>query len=833
MKAWEQILKEFHPDRFLRHKLTLAPMFFVLLSFVAGAIAGCCTPVSSWIYVIAVCLLAAIIFILSKPDKFIFLSCLAAFGLTAFRMAGMCAPDYSDQQVAKFCNGETHRISGVIGSLPKQYQNKTRYTVDCTRIGPDRAVGKLILTVYHDSLKQPVPSLLFGEHIIVTSKIRAIRNFSNPGGYDYEFRMRLKGITGSIYANSQSIVQTGRVDGSSFSRVMRFLQKTRDRFSNNVAKAAQNTDDRQPDFFRNQARAVLTALVTGQKDMIHEKTRDNFSKAGLSHILAVSGLHMSLVGLGFFSIFICILNRQPSYVITGRAKKAAGFLTLLPLTAYAVFAGFSPSTQRALIMTTVFFTAFLMEKEKDPLNTLYVAASLILLIDPGALFSISFQLSFACVFFIISGFIFLGRTVGIPENKWIKRICLTILTTVFAGIGATPVTAFYFNMFPMVQVGTNLIMVPVIGFLCLPLGLAGLMVMGFGHGLAHLFLTLDIHILSYCLQVIHWIAGFDWTWARVVTPRPIEMIIYYALILCLGFAIMKKDRTFMYLTFLLTAAGVVSTGQGMLKRYYPGKLVVHTLDVGQGNAAVIITPDGKTLLMDAGGFGGRSSFDTGRYIVGPFLWKNWILTLDTVILTHPDCDHMNGLSFIFENFRVRQWIKNHDTSSSAFLKNLMHTAEQKSIKIHVPGPEPIRFSWDQVKISMLGEENGHAADNRNNHSLVTRLEFLSFSMLFPGDIEEKRERELLHAKNFGLKSDILMAPHHGSCSSSSQVFLDKVNPSGVIISCGYMNRHKLPCRTVLQRYRQNRISIFRTDLMGAVTLESDGGGYVIKAHRQN
>jgi len=807
-------------------------MFFVLLSFVTGAIAGSWTPVSLWIYFIAVCLPTAIIFILFKPDKFIFLSCLAAFGLTLFRMAGICAPNYSDDHVVRFCNGKPHRISGVINSLPKKYQNKTRYTLNCTRIDADTVVGKLILTVYHDSLKQAANPLLFGEHITITSKIRAIRNFSNPGGYDYEFRMRLKGINGSVYANSRTIVQTGRVNSSSFARVIRFLQRTRDRFSNNVVKATQNTDESHPDFFSNQARAVLSALVTGQKEMIHERTRDNFSKAGLSHILAVSGLHMSLVGLGFFSIFIFVLNLQPSFVITGRAKKTAGFLTLLPLTAYAFFAGFSPSTQRALIMAAVFITSFLIEKEKDPLNTLYFAASLILLIDPGALFSISFQLSFACVFFIISGFIFLGRTLGVPKHKWIKRFCFTILTTVFAGIGAAPVTAFYFNMFPMVQVGTNFVMIPVIGFLCLPLGLAGLLSMDFWPGLTQLFLTLDIHILSYCLQSIHWIASFDWTWARVVTPRPIEIIIYYALILCLGFAIMEKNKGAIYLTFFLIAGGIISTGQGMLKRFYPGRLVVHTLDVGQGNAAVIITPGGKTLLIDAGGFGGRSSFDTGRYIVGPFLWKNWILALDAVILTHPDSDHMNGLSFIFQNFRVRQWIKNHDTSSSVVFKNLMRTAEKKGIKRNLIGPDPYRFSWDQVNISILGGENLYLGGD-NNSSLVTRLDFLSFSMLFPGDIEEKRERELVHTKNFSLKSDILMAPHHGSCSSSSELFLDKIGPSGVIISCGYMNRHKFPCRTVLQRYRRNRISIFRTDLMGAVTLQSNGVGYAVKTHRQN
>jgi competence protein ComEC len=814
----------------IRHKPTLAPMFFVLLFFITGAIAGCLTPVSPWIYVIATSLPAVIILILLKPDKFIFLSCLAAFGLTIFRMTGICTPDYS---ILRFCDGDSHQISGVINSLPKKYQNKTRYTINCTRIDLDTVVGNLILTVYHDSVKQAVSPLLFGEHITFNSKIRAIRNFSNPGGYDYKFRMRLKGITGSVYANSRFIVQSGPVNSDFFARVMQIVQRIRDRFSSHVAKAVQSTDERQPDFFTNQARAVLTALVTGQKEMIHVITRDNFSKAGLSHILAVSGLHMSLVGLGFFSVFIFILNRQPTFVITGLAKKTSGLLTLLPLTAYAFFAGFSPSTQRALIMAAVFLTSFLIEKEKDPLNTLYFAASLILLIDPGALFSISFQLSFVCVFFIISGFIFLRQIWGMPKNKWIKRVLVMILTTVFAGIGAAPVTAFYFNMFPMVQVGTNFVMIPVLGFFCLPLGLAGLVSMDLWPGLAHLLLTLDIHILSYCLQGVYWIAGLDWTWTRVVTPRPIEISLYYALILCLGFAIMKKNKGAVYLIFLLIVAGIISAGQGILKRFNPGKLVVHTLDVGQGNAAVIITPDGKTLLIDAGGFGGRSTFDTGRYLVGPFLWQSWIKTLDTVILTHPDSDHMNGLPFIFENFKVRQWIKNHDISSSGVFRHLMQIAGKKGVSINIPGPDPCRILWDQVKISILGRDGMNPGAHNNNNSLVTRIDFLSFSILFPGDIEEKREIELVNKKDFNLKSDVLMAPHHGSCSSSSELFLDKVGPSEVIISCGYRNRHKFPCRTVLQRYRRNRIAVFRTDLMGAVTLQSDGVSYAIWAHRKN
>jgi competence protein ComEC len=163
----------------------------------------------------------------------------------------------------------------------------------------------------------------------------------------------------------------------------------------------------------------------------------------------------------------------------------------------------------------------------------------------------------------------------------------------------------------------------------------------------------------------------------------------------------------------------------------------------------------------------------------------------------------------------------------------MQIAGKKGVSINIPGPDPCRILWDQVKISILGRDGMNPGAHNNNNSLVTRIDFLSFSILFPGDIEEKREIELVNKKDFNLKSDVLIAPHHGSCSSSSELFLDKVGPSEVIISCGYRNRHKFPCRTVLQRYRRNRIAVFRTDLMGAVTLQSDGVSYAIWAHRKN
>ncbi len=811
-------------------------MFFVLLALATGILAGWAFPVPFWGWFSAACLVAFTSLFFLKPSFFLVFVCLTAFLWTEIRMADICTPDTSPNNISQYTDGKKYKISGIIKSLPRADRYKTRYTMACSGLSLENCPltsvqGRLTLSLYKNSGDKNNETLSYGEHIEIYSRIRPIRNFANPGGYDYEFMMHLEGISGTAYANMQTLKQTGRYSSDMISRLIRCLQYFRTRFSNQIAACVKESEPAHHNFIYSQASAVLQALITGQKEDIDEQTRSDFSQTGLAHLLAVSGFHLSMIGLGAYFIFIQILNQFSTLTITGWARKSACMLTLIPLAAYAVFTGFSPSTQRALIMAAVFITAVWLEKEKDPLNALFIAAVIILAIDPGALFSISFQLSFTCVFFIISGFMLLYKKGWMPANKWGRIIFSMIMTTVFAALGTAPLTAVYFNMISMVQVLTNLIIVPVIGFVCLPLGLAGLFLMEILPSLADVFISTDIHILSVVVKTVHYIAGFDWTWIRTVTPRPFEIIVYYLFILTCGAGVVIRRKQVVYLFVILMAAGTVSIGQGLLRRFHSGALFVHVLDVGQGNAAVIMTPEGRTVLIDGGGFGGRSTFNTGRFILGPFLWRNWVKTIDAVVLTHPESDHMGGLVFIFKNFKVRRWIRNHDTSPAQAFRDLVHLAREKNIPVHIQGSVPGRFSFGAVGFTVAGVADNIFGDNLNNNSLVSRIEYQNFSMLFPGDIEQEREKSLVLNRSVPLKSDILVAPHHGSKSSSSKIFLEKVTPRGVIISCGYMNRHGFPHKTVLARYLKNNIMTYRTDLVGAVTIQSDGSSFVIQTQR--
>jgi len=261
------------------------------------------------------------------------------------------------------------------------------------------------------------------------------------------------------------------------------------------------------------------------------------------------------------------------------------------------------------------------------------------------------------------------------------------------------------------------------------------------------------------------------------------------------------------------------------------KLTITVMDVGQGNTAFIQTPSGKNILVDGGGFSNFSSFDTGRFIIAPFLWGKRINSLDYVILTHPEADHLNGLVFILQNFKVDTLIKNADKTLSKKYQALIKACSERNIKIFNPLNNNKIVCLGNTSLSFFDSHKKKFSYNFNNNSLVFKIKYKDFDMLFPGDILSLREKNLSLGNNPDLASVILLAPHHGSSTSSTKIFLDKVRPKSVIISCGRHNRYGFPHYQVLKRYMEQKINIFRTDINGAVFISSDGKIHTVKAYK--
>jgi competence protein ComEC len=596
-----------------------------------------------------------------------------------------------------------------------------------------------------------------------------------------------------------------------------------------------------------------------------------------------------------FVFFQALLVRIRPLLWRAATRKAAALLTLLPVLFYGLIAGFSPSTQRAVIMVAIFLLTFLFESEQDPLNTLSLAALLILVADPPSLFSISFQLSFSAVFAIIYGLSSVQNRRRqqkiLPTGRWLARfrirLILFFLVSLFAICGSLPLVSYYFNQISLVGLAVNFFAVPLIGFVTIPLGLLALYILPFSMTLASWCIKLGTLTMSWAIAVINFFADFPYAAVKTVTPSLVEIVCFYVL----GWALLNL-RLFerKALTTPQTAPGAANrnspqdriddlsrTGNTDWRQFFtiparlriralePGQLAklamalallilaldacywsyqrfwhrdlrVTVIDVGLGSASLLELPGGYTVLVDGGGFSDNATFDVGERIIAPLLWCKKIRTVETLILSHPNSDHLNGLIYIARHFNVKNvWTNNESRNTLGYAKFMEVIARRK---IHLPEFEkmPRRHRIDGVELSILYPPPNYLNlrdtqnwRNPNNNSLVVKASLKSISFLFPGDIMARAEKELVHLAGDNLSSTVLVAPHHGSKTSSSQDFLNAVDPEVVIISSGRNNRFEFPHPVTLKRYEHQGGTIWRTDISGAICLSTDGQQLAIKA----
>jgi len=800
------------------------PSFFIFLSMMAGILSGNLTPdhkTAAFFILPVLFVLISLAFYLNKKIVFIFILGLAFnFGYMAIQIR--LFPDLPSHHITHYLDSEKFIITGKVVSFTKHYEKKSKLILSCRIIEAkdgrkEKVTGKINLNIYRFSKTAPE----FGDMIMVTSSIRSARNFMNPGAFDYKRFLKLKKIYGTAYtdANKLNILTDSHQIGF-FTNLIRKIETLRTTYYYFILDHTKGS----------KAGNILASLITGKKEVLLPEIRDLFSKAGISHLLAISGLHLSIVCFLFFSFFYWSLSFNSSLSISGKSKKIAGILTIIPLVIYAVFSGFSPSTQRALIMIIVLMVSFIIEKEKDILSSLSVAGILILIIDASALFAISFQLSFVAVFFIVYG-IFLFHKVSFMIKKNIfSSILMMMAVTFFASMGTLPLTAHYFNMVSVIALISNLFAIPVLGFIVLPAGVISLVSFSTFPLFADFMITFCGHLISFLMIVSEFLVSIPYSWTRTTTLQWIEIVAIYLFFFSLFFIL--KGRRRLSACFLALAALLVifnfSTNQ--MGKPLKSNLNITIIDVGQGNSALIQTPEGKTVLVDGGGFPGMSSFDTGRFIVAPFLWQKGIRSLDYVVLSHPESDHLNGLIFILQNFDVHRVIKNTDVRDTKKYEMLIKTCEERDIKILNPSRKDHLLDFGITKL-LFYDALPHVSYDFNNHSLVFKVIYKQFSMLFPGDILTHREKNLSVRKDLNLHSTVLLSPHHGSVTSSTPFFLEKVSPESVIISCGWRNRYGFPHYKVLKRYTKMGIHIFRTDKDGAIFISSDGKNHNILTYK--
>ncbi len=798
------------------------PVIPLLSAFIFGLITGYGLPgLCPWaIFFVIVCTLVVIYN--TSFNRVARISPLVLFaGLGYLSLQFWVAPDFPPNHVVHYTDNTPWHIEGTVSDTPLKRNRRTFLYMAVQTLSHNEksfpAEGKIRVTLMGETLNPKT-----GDHLSFVSRIRPIRNFNNPGGFNYERFMAFNRVWGSAYSRED---QVKMITSSGKKGAFRHIECFRHDISRLIeTKGSVRTA------------GVLKALVVGDKTDMPAEIREAFNRMGLGHLLAISGLHIGIVATVTFFLFQRLFSFIPYLLYHGRVKKAAAVVSLIPVLLYGLISGMSPSTQRAVIMVCVFLAAFWFDRENDPLNTLAVAAFVILIFNPPSLFSISFQLSFAAVTSIFLGLGLLPSQFLTGEtlfSKWANRFIFFLCVSLFATLGTLPLIMHYFNLVSFMGLPANCFAVPLIGFLTVPLGLLSALVFPFSETLAALGFDLASAILDPVVRLILTLSEYHFIAGTSITPNLIEICCYYLVLFIIP--CFRKTRTAKIILVAAVLVLAVDISYWIHRRWFSDDFKVTALDVGQGSAILLEFPKGYTLMIDGGGFSDNSSFDVGERIVAPYLWRSKIKTVDTLVLTHPNADHLNGLIYIADNFNVKTVWTNGQKADTLGYKNLMAVIKKHDIA----APELNTLSRTQiinnVEVKILHpsqdfDPDGIVAKLRgtNDNSIVIRVRFGSTDFLFPGDITKAAEQEIIAASADDMSADVLFSPHHGSKSSSSTEFLDRVNPESVIICVGWKNRFRFPHPSVLKRYQDRGCRIFRTDLNGAVSISSDGKNLVFK-----
>jgi competence protein ComEC len=749
------------------------------------------------------------------------------FLLGMISIHGYLLPRYSDSHLSHFTGLEGISLEGVVEDPPERSRGRTQLLIRSEKIvlsGHSIPVEGLLLIF----LKEEDYSFRVGDRLRLRCKLYPPRGFHNPGGFSYERHLAFDRIyTIGFLSKEKGWVKLG------------------EGFKNPVTLRVEHWRDCIRDFLNREANppgsGIFKALVLGEQGDLPEEIKDYFILTGTAHLLAISGDQFGIVALLSFSLIIWMLKRSEFLLLSLSVRKWAAALTIPFIVLYALIAGAGISVIRAAIMVITFLFAILLNRERNLLHTLALAAFLILIFSPPSLFDVSFQLSFLAVLSILY---LVPRILQqlkqeeksvLPKTSWKKNILkyamLSLLATGVAILGTAPFVAFHFNRFAPIGFLTNLLIIPWVGFLIVPLSLAASIFSFIFTPFASLLININGFITLILLKVLAFFASLPFASFYVSTPTVFEIFLFYSLLFLV--AHFRKGKKVRYLFAGLCLVLACDLAYWNLKDSFQKNLKLTFIDVGHGDSILIEFPKGKRMLIDGGGLF-EDRFDTGKNVIAPFLWKKKIGRIDTLVLTHPDPDHLKGLNFIASEFSVGQfWDNGMEMPSEPYLQ-LKETLRQKKINTQSLSEATPPQIVNGVEISVLNPAARNATQRKvpkssdvNNSSLVLKLRFRNVSVLLAGDIEKEAEGSMMR-KGCPLRADILKIPHHGSLSSSSSLFLETVAPPYAILSVGERNIARLPHPEVLKRYEQLGTRLFRTDKQGAITVCTDGENIEIR-----
>lgn len=662
---------------------------------------------------------------------------------------------------------QTVTVRGVVSSLPESDSQQTRFEFNLQSINNTPQQTKIRLAWY----QTPPQPLIIGATWQLQVRLKQAHSLLNPGGFDYEQWLFSHGIRATGYVISGAPLHESHF---MYYVVDRLRQSLQQRMQQALADAKSG--------------GAIIALVVGIQNGITPEQWQTMRATGTNHLMAIAGVHIGFVG-GFAYFLVNFLwRRAPRLILRMPASQAAAMAMLLSAIVYSALAGFSLPTQRALVMLWILLFGLLIRRPLKRGNSLAFATVVVLGVNPFTTLTVSFWLSFTAVFAIMLGTYGRLRAEGI----WWKYGQVQWVIT----LGLLPVSIWLFQQASLVSFIANLIAVPAVGFLVLPLCFIGTSLLFVYTAAGVWMLALAAKIMTGIFGVLAWLAHLRGAvWQQIINqPWLLATTVVGVLLLMAPRGLFNRWLGFFWLLPLLFYQAPAPK---------PGELWLTLLDVGQGLAAVVRTSH-HSLVFDTGPPMGIT--DAGQRVILPFLQTVGVQDVDMLMVSHGDSDHIGGAQSLLQGIQVKR-----------ILTSVPERLLKFSAQLCLAGQT---WQWDGVTFQVLYPTAEWLGQN-NNSSCVLRVSVGQQSVLLTGDIEKPAENFLVHQNPSALTATVLIAPHHGSRTSSSPAFIQAVNPRYVLFPVGYQNRYHFPSAQVMQRYQQLPAQTWLLAETGAISLILD------------
>lgn len=763
-----------------------------------------------WIYIIN---LISFLFVIDHPSFLTFIGLLTTISITVYltfknQKTKLIYPlvsllflsfiihHFHDNPLSKNITKKKATYLAQVESIKIQKATKTVLVLNLQkRLNPaqTKIQGRILLSLPEQC------KISSGSEIQFYSSIYPPKSFKNSGVFSYKSFLKRQYIYGKTFLEGCDEIQVIKNSQTGL------LENLRQTIKNSIYKSEIKNKD------------LIITLLLGEKSL-EKTTKDKLISSGLSHLFVISGLHIGLIAFIIYQLLNFILSFFPKIFLYVPKQKISSLITSLFIIFYTLLCIKSPSIYRASLMSLLILGSTLFHYQKNISHFLALTLFLNLILSPLDFFTASFQLSYTATFFLI--FIF-PKVQNILNNNIRDQVFLSILsffiTSILLNLFLLPLTNYHFSSFNLNGLVHNIWAIPTFTFLIIPIILCLLFnVLILPNHAAHLLEFCDF-IISKFFWFLEQFSLLDLNFNFSLKLHLEHVILFYLAIII--FALVRNKFITLALSFVVIFSILLTNYQQKLR--YDFKFT--QIDVGQGDA-ILLEGDQKTIMIDSGG---HPYLDLGANVLKPFFDYKWIQGLDLAIITHPDLDHFGSFLTLIDFVPIRKFILPTDQSNDPTYKELIQKIKDKKIPFEVITQNQILKFSKNFSLEILTNQN---LKNDNDRSLVILSRYNHHQVLFTGDISKKREYQLLAKYNQKLKSDILKISHHGSKSSSSDLFLETVKPKFASIGVGENSHFGHPHKLILNKLKNKGIKTYRTDKNGEINFQLEGNQWTVKTY---